>query len=239
MDRLIDELIKLLPKGLARRTVGLMILVVLIGSNVYAFWKIDELSLEKSHLEEVLAPFQAAAIRAFPGVAESEAFLELTQRVEKLAQQLESSRSQDLLAQVENCFTETALNTMALEALSNAEMGTSSMLAPEDSACGSLSENPSAPANVRATLKLNSVDIGKAKNWFEALRTACSRGGMTENNVKTAREIASGILQRTGRLKSLLADYLERNARPLPVVEAKEDGRHLVGMCSPQKWPDE
>ena len=239
-EQLLDRLLESLPPGPRRvlALVGILIVMVVapVGYAAWAHWHAGTVAEENAslrqevrHLEEKLAPFEAAAIKAFPGEEQTQAIAKLSEKVDSMASEISAKRKLDALVFAENCYTEVAWNSIALKQLDEASPTRLTISAPDASACTRLLDAPDLPAPLRTALVLYRPRIDDARRWHAKLTDACQRGGLSEANLAAAKDSAKDTLGLTETVKTEIRTFLLANSRRLPVVETlNADGRRRI-----------
>ncbi len=200
--------------------------------------KVATLTDDKRHAEQMLAPFQAAALKAFPDADRVEALERLTRRVGSLADDLAAQRVADVGAQLENCFTELVRATAALEALTKASMNGVTDDVPQTTACARLAESAELPAWIRSRLVLYTTSIPPIQGIQRKLSDQCSSGRLQASSFDGPRELAGRVLELANGTKDLVSNQLLVRGKQLPVEEHVDtEGRHSISIVCPAPSP--
>lgn len=189
---------------------------------------------QRQHAEQMLAPFQAAALKAFPDEDHIAALEKLTTRVEQLATGLAAQRATDLNTLLENCYTEIVRASWSLDDLAHASTSSVTNDFPQVSACSRLADNSELPTWIRSRVVLYVSELGGVEVWHRMLSQQCATTGVAEGNVGNARDRATRMLAISSEVKDLLGNQLLTRGRQLPVEEHTSlDGQHSLSVTCP------
>ena len=228
---LLNQLLENVPPGW-HRVILILLAIVSVGYLGYLQWQVDELETKNSHLEQLLAPFQAAALKAYPGEEQTDAINKLSERVELLAIDLAGHRATNVLAQVENCYTEATRNIWTLDYLSKTALDRITTGQLQIQACSALSLNTSLPTFLRSALVLYRPKVLQLQAIHTNLLQTCDGRNLVPENVDTTRLQATELTRQTDHIKRDLAAFLELNGRPIPIEElTTPEGVKAINIC--------
>jgi hypothetical protein len=194
-----------------------------------------DLRRRADHAEEMLAPFQAAALKAFPGEEQNAAVEKLIKRVDELTTNLVAVRENNLVAHLENCYVETVKNQWAIGRVKDLSTNAVPLAQPQLAACTRLMQEPSLDSPLRMLLVMHLEKMDTARRRFDALLDSCGRNAVNQRNIADTQGNSTEWLGDITELKAQLKHALAVRQRPLPIVEGvNAAGQSTIGVCLPK-----
>jgi len=192
------------------------------ASSLYAAHltrRVADLRQDNSELRTRLAPFEAAALKAFPREDQVAAIKKLGEKLDILGDRLSDENWRLFDAQIENAYTEVASNELTLQELAELLPTHGPGPRPLTKACSDLAGSPMLDRHGRTSLVFYVSAMDLAAQRIGTLRERCDRGPLDQLLIDQTKQAAGEWVTRSRDAKIMLRQLLEARGLNVPVVE--------------------